>query len=139
MHMDSIMQTAIEVAEKALTQSPVPKDGYLVQGEANLVRYSDTTDTSRLQQLLDVFGHKREMLELLDRCIQAEGVKIFIGHEVGVVGLGECCVVSAPYTANGKVVGVLGVIGPTRIKYGRVIPVVDVTARLLGEALKLGT
>jgi heat-inducible transcriptional repressor len=136
--MDSIMQTAIEVADKALTQPSQPKEDYLVQGQANLVRYSDTTDASRLQQLLDVFGHKREMLELLDRCIQAEGVKIFIGNEVGVVGLGECSVVTAPYSINGRVVGVLGVIGPTRINYDRVIPVVDVTARLLGEALNMG-
>jgi heat-inducible transcriptional repressor len=78
------------------------------------------------------------MLKMLDRCIQAEGVKIFIGREAGVVGLGECSVVTAPYAINGKTVGVLGVIGPTRINYDRVIPVVDVTARLLGEALNPG-
>ena len=77
------------------------------------------------------------MLGLLDRCISAEGVKIFIGHEAGFKGLDDCSVVTSPYSINGETVGVLGVIGPTRINYDKVIPVVDMTAKLLGEALKL--
>ena len=134
--MDEIMRTAIEVAGRALPNFEESDRPYLVQGKSNLVRYSAGNDMQQLQHMLDMFDQKREMLGLLDRCIHAEGVKIFIGHEVGVEGLGDCSVVSAPYSVNGKTLGVLGVIGPTRINYDRVIPVVDVTARLLGEALK---
>ena len=134
--MDEIMRTAIEVAGRALPNFEESDRPYLVQGKSNLVRYSAGNDMQQLQHMLDMFDQKREMLGLLDRCIHAEGVKIFIGHEVGVEGLGDCSVISAPYSVNGKTLGVLGVIGPTRINYDRVIPVVDVTARLLGEALK---
>ena len=134
--VDEIMQTAIDVAGKALTDSKPGSQPYLVQGESNLVRYNDGKDPDQLQQMLKMFNHKRDMLGLLDRCIQAEGVKIFIGNEVGIEGLGDCSVITAPYSVKGEVLGVLGVIGPTRINYDKIIPVVDVTARLLGEALK---
>ena len=135
--MDSIMQSAVEVASKALTSDEKDnKKSYVVKGESNLVRYSETTDTQQLQQLLGLFDHKREMLGLLDRCIQSEGVKIFIGHEVGFEGLGDCSVITAPYSVDGQILGVLGVIGPTRIKYDKVVPVVDITARLLSDALQ---
>jgi len=134
--IDAIMQTAIEVAEVTFSESMTSRDEpYLVQGEANLVRYGETSDRTVLTQLLEVFDHKREMLGLLDRCIQAEGVKVFIGNEAGFKGLGDCSVVTAPYSVQGEPVGVLGVIGPARINYNMVIPVVDVTAKLLGEAL----
>ncbi len=134
-NMDDIMQTAIDVAGKALLDEKNDNQPYLVQGEGNLVRYGDAKDTDQLQQMLEMFNHKRDMLGLLDRCIQAEGVKIFIGHEVGIEGLGDCSVITAPYSVKGECLGVLGVIGPTRMNYDKVIPVVDVTARLLGEAL----
>lgn len=133
--VDSIMQTVIEVADATFTASSVSKDQYRIQGEANLVRYSETTDRNQLNQLLEVFDHKREVLSLLDRCIQADGVKVFIGQEAGFKGLGDCSVITAPYSAQGQPVGVLGVIGPSRINYNMVIPVVDMTAKLLGEAL----
>lgn len=133
--IDAIMQTAIEVADATFSESLRSRDDYLVQGEANLVRYGKTSDTDQLTQLLEVFDHKREMLGLLDRCIQADGVKVFIGNEAGFNGLGDCSVVTAPYTVKGEPLGVLGVIGPARINYNKVIPVVDITARLLGDAL----
>jgi heat-inducible transcriptional repressor len=133
--IDEIMQTAIEVADATFSESLASKEEYLVQGEANLVRFGEPSDTSQLTQLLEVFDHKREMLGLLDRCIQADGVKVFIGNEAGFKGLGDCSVVTAPYSVQGAPLGVLGVIGPARINYNRVIPVVDVTAKLLGEAL----
>jgi len=133
--IDVIMQTAIEVAGATFSDSLETKDEYLVQGEANLVRFSEPSDTSQLNQLLEVFDHKREILGLLDRCIQADGVKVFIGNEAGFKGLGDCSVITAPYSVQGEPLGVLGVIGPARINYNRVIPVVDVTAKLLGEAL----
>lgn len=133
--MNAIMKTAIEVAGKALPEQDTNARPYMIQGKSNLVRYGAASDTTKLQQMLETFNHKNEMLGLLDRCIQAEGVKIFIGKEVGVEGLGDCSVISAPYSVKGELLGVLGVIGPTRINYDKVIPVVDVTARLLGEAL----
>lgn len=134
--MDAIMKTVIDVAEKALPGFKQKDEPYIVQGKSNLVRYGDDNSRESMQHMLDMFDQKREMLSLLDRCIQAEGVKIFIGHEVGIEGIGDCSVVTAPYSVNGEVIGALGVIGPTRINYDKVIPVVDVTARLLGEALK---
>jgi heat-inducible transcriptional repressor len=134
-NIDAIMQTAIEVADATFSESLDSGDEYLVQGEANLVRFGESYDTDQLKQLLEVFDHKREMLGLLDRCIQADGVKVFIGNETGFKGLGDCSVVTAPYTVKGEPLGVLGVIGPARINYNVVIPVVDVTAKLLGEAL----
>ena len=133
--VDSIMQTAIEVADATFVQTEENRDPYLVQGEANLVRYGEASDRNQLNQLLEVFDHKREMLGLLDRCIQADGVRVFIGREAGFKGLGDCSVITAPYSVQGQSVGVLGVIGPARINYNAVIPVVDMTARLLGEAL----
>lgn len=135
--MNSIMQTAIDVAGKAFDDELSASQTYLVKGETNLIRYDENTDRHQLQSLLDVFDRKREMLGLLDRCITAEGVKIFIGHEAGFEGLGNCSVITSPYSVNGETVGVLGVIGPTRINYDKVIPVVDMTAKLLGEALNL--
>lgn len=134
--IDATMRTVIEVAGVTFAESLQAKDeGYRVQGETNLVRYGENTDREHLTQLLEVFDHKRELLGLLDRCIQAEGVKVFIGNEAGFKGLGDCSVVTAPYMFQGEPVGVLGVIGPARINYSMVIPVVDVAAKLLGEAL----
>ena len=134
--MDAIMRTVIDVADKALPGFEQKQQPYLVQGKSNLVRYGDDSNRQHMQHMLDMFDQKREMLGLLDRCIHAEGVKIYIGNEVGIEGLGNCSVVTAPYSINGEMIGALGVIGPTRINYDQVIPVVDVTARLLGEALK---
>jgi heat-inducible transcriptional repressor len=90
----------------------------------------------RLRRLFDAFTEKHEILHLLDKCMQAEGVQIFIGEESGYRLLDDCSLVTAPYEIDDQVVGVLGVIGPTRMAYGRVIPIVDITARLLGAALK---
>ena len=132
--MNALMKMTIEVAEKAMPLEADNTEPYRLQGESNLVRYQNT-DTNQLQQMLEMFHHKHDMLSLLDRCVQAEGVKIFIGKEVGIEGLGDCSVISAPYSVKGELLGVLGVIGPTRMNYDKVIPVVDVTARLLGEAL----
>ena len=134
--MDAIMRTVIDVAGKALPDFDDKDQSFLVKGKSNLVRYGESTDREQLHHMLEMFDHKRDMLGLLDRCIQAEGVKIFIGNEVGVEGLGDCSVVTAPYSVDGEMLGVLGVVGPTRINYDKIIPVVDVTARLLGEALK---
>lgn len=134
--VDNVMKTAVEVADQALSNENKNKPEFIVQGEKNLVRYNDNSDREQLQHLFEIFDRKREMLGLFDRCVQNEGVKIFIGHEAGFAGFADCSVITAPYSVAGKPVGVLGVIGPSRINYHRAIPIVDVTARLLGEALK---
>jgi len=135
--VDAVMKTAVEVASKALSNDELASPDFIVQGEKNLVRYNDNTDREQLQHLFEIFDRKREMLGLFDRCVHNEGVKIFIGHEAGFEGFGDCSVITAPYSIKGKPIGVLGVIGPARMNYDQVIPVVDMTARLLGDALKL--
>ncbi len=134
--VDKVMRTAVEVAGKALSDDAVNKPEFIVQGKTNLVRYNKNTDREQLQHLFEIFHRKREMLGLFDRCIHSEGVKIFIGHEAGFEGFGDCSVITAPYSVEGKLIGVLGVIGPARMNYDHVIPVVDVTAKILGDALK---
>jgi heat-inducible transcriptional repressor len=134
--VDKVMRTAVEVADKALSDDAVNKPEFFVQGETNLVRYSANTDREQLQHLFDIFHRKREILGLFDRCVHSEGVKIFIGHEAGFEGFRDCSVITAPYSVEGKLIGVLGVIGPARMNYHHIIPVVDVTAKILGDALK---
>jgi heat-inducible transcriptional repressor len=134
--VDSVMKTAVQMADQALSDNNSNRPEYIVQGETNLVRYSQNSDRTQLQQLFEIFDRKREILGLFDRCIQSDGVKIFIGHEAGFEGFGDCSVITAPYSVAGKAVGVLGVIGPARMNYHQVIPVVDITAKLLGDALK---
>ena len=134
--VDNVMKTVVEVADKALSDDAVSQPEFIVQGETNLVRYNENTDREQLQHLFEIFDRKREMLGLFDRCVHAEGVKIFIGHEAGFEGFGDCSVITAPYSIDGKPIGVLGVIGPARMNYDQVIPVVDVTARILSDALK---
>ena len=134
--VDSVMRTAVHMADQALSDNKSNRPEYIVRGETNLIRYSQNTDRTQLQQLFEIFDRKREILGLFDRCIQSDGVKIFIGHEAGFEGFGDCSVITAPYSVAGKAVGVLGVIGPARMNYHQVIPVVDITAKLLGDALK---
>jgi heat-inducible transcriptional repressor len=88
-----------------------------------------------LRKLFEIFERRTSLMQLLDNSQQAQGVQIFIGGESGYLPLDECSMVTAPYEANGQVVGTLGVIGPTRMAYERIIPIVDITARLLSNAL----
>ena len=134
--VDDVMKTVVEVANKALSDESTNEPDFIVQGEKNLIRYNDNTNRQQLQHLFEIFDRKREMLGLFDRCVHDEGVKIFIGHDAGFEGFGDCSVITAPYSVAGKPIGVLGVIGPARMNYDHVIPVVDLTARLLGDALK---
>jgi len=134
--VDNVMKTAMEVAGQALSEDLNTKPDFIVQGEMNLVRYNENTDRQQLQHLFEIFDRKREMLGLFDRCVHEDGVKIFIGHEAGFEGFGDCSVITAPYSVDGEAIGVLGVIGPARMNYDHVIPVVDVTAKLLSDALK---
>ncbi|MDH3647408.1 MAG: heat-inducible transcriptional repressor HrcA [Gammaproteobacteria bacterium] len=134
--MNEMMLNAIAMAQRAFAQGDNEED-FVLAGKTNLMDFAELSDVDKLRQLFDVFNRKRDILHLLDQCSRADGVQIFIGKESGYEALDECSVVSAPYTVDDEVVGVLGVIGPTRMAYERVIPIVDVTARLLGQALKM--
>ena len=127
-----LMQVAIEVGEGALQEG----DALVVTGERNLLNAEDlASNMDRLRQLFDLFEQKTSLLHLLDESQKAQGVQIYIGGESGLVPLDECSVVTASYEVGGQVLGTLGVIGPTRMAYERVIPIVDITAKLLSNAL----
>ena len=131
--MEALLSHTVELAEQAL--APSDSDDMLLAGQTRLIGVQDLSDLDRLRELFEAFARKREILQLLERTIKAPGVRIFIGEETGLAPLEGVSLVTAPYGAPGKVLGVLGVIGPTRMAYDRVIPVVQATAELLGAAL----
>ncbi|VAX13326.1 Heat-inducible transcription repressor HrcA [hydrothermal vent metagenome] len=131
--MQQIMQVAMNMADTVLAE--FAEDDLVIAGETNLMQYSEMADMDKLRQLFDAFNAKQDILHILDHSIHAQGMQIFIGEESGYSAFGECSVVTAPYRIEDQVVGVLGVIGPTRMAYDRVIPVVDVTAKILGSLL----
>lgn len=133
-HMDHIMSAAIEMADKALEGSR-EEDDVVVAGQTHLMEYDDLGDVEKLRHLFEAFNRKRDILHLLDQALNARGVQLFIGEESGYEVLGNCSIVASPYTVNGLRLGVLGVIGPTRMPYERVIPLVDWTAKVLSAAL----
>ena len=129
----TLMQAAVNVGAEAMAQ---PEDEVVIAGERNLLAVSDfSSDMSHLRRAFDLFEQKAQLMRLLDIAGQAEGVRIFIGGESQVVPYEELSVVSAPYVVDGLVVGTLGVIGPTRMPYERMIQIVDITSKLLGNAL----
>ena len=131
--MNRLMEVAADVAESAFV--PAGEDDMLVAGQTQLMGVQDLSDLDRLRDLFEAFSRKKELLQLLEGCSHAQGVRLFIGEESGVAPLGQCSVVTAPYMSDGRVLGVLGVIGPTRMAYDRVIPMVQATAHVLGTAL----
>ena len=133
-HLDEMMLAAMERAGKVCGED-TPHDDYVMAGQSNLIGMAELSDMERLRDLFEAFNAKRDILHILDQSHQAEGVQIFIGEESGYRPLDECSVVTSPYQVGGQVAGVLGVIGPTRMAYDRIIPMVDVTAKLLGAAL----
>ncbi|MCI0749317.1 MAG: heat-inducible transcriptional repressor HrcA [Nevskiales bacterium] len=132
---DRTLQQAVAMAEQVLSVEDESRHDYVLAGGANLMAFHELADVQRLRGLFDALDRKRELLQLFDQCLGAESMQIFIGGESGYRVLDECSVVSAPYTINGKMAGVLGVIGPTRMAYSRIIPLVAATARQLGEGL----
>lgn len=133
--MDEVMAEAMQMARVAFREDKKDSD-FVLAGQTNLMDFDELAHMDQLRQLFDAFTEKREILHLLDRCLEADGVQIFIGEESGYSTLKDCSVITAPYEIDSEVVGVLGVIGPTRMPYDRVIPIVDITARMLGAALK---
>ncbi len=128
-----LMHRAVEASSRALTENTDP---VVISGERNLLGVADLSDNmERLRRLFDLFDRKTGLLQLLDASSRAEGVQIFIGGESALVPMDQVSVVVAPYEVDGKIVGTLGVIGPTRMAYERVIPIVDITAKLVTTAL----
>ncbi|MFZ6756865.1 heat-inducible transcriptional repressor HrcA [Undibacterium sp. Ji50W] len=131
--MTRLMQAAVEAGSNAMDEQ---NDEVVISGERNLLNVQDlSSNMSSLRKLFDMFEQKSSLMQLLDVSSKATGVQIFIGGESQLVPMEEMSIVTAPYEVNGKIVGTLGVIGPTRMAYERVIPIVDITAKLLSNAL----
>jgi heat-inducible transcriptional repressor len=134
--MSRLMQAAVEAGSDAMADD---SDDVVISGERNLLSVTDlASNMTSLRKLFDLFEQKSGLMQLLDLSSRASGVQIFIGGESNLVPMEQMSVVTAPYEVNGKIVGTLGVIGPTRMAYERVIPIVDLTAKLLSSALRQG-
>ena len=135
-HVNGLMTSAIAVARELFAETRGEEEDFVMAGETNLMTFAELSSVEKLKELFEAFGRKRDILHLLDRCLSADGVQIFIGQESGYRAFDGVSLVTSTYQRDDQVLGVLGVIGPTRMEYDRVIPIVDVTARLLGHALK---
>lgn len=132
--MNQMMLDAIEMAQLAF-DADNKKEDFVLSGETNLMGFSELSDRDRLRSLFEAFSQKQGVIHLLDQCMKADGVQIFIGEESGYQAFDHCSLVTSSYSVSDEVVGVLGVIGPTRMAYEKIIPYVDMTAKLLSAAL----
>ena len=131
--MSELMTATVDAGSEAAEDNAA---SYVLSGETKLLDVEDlSSNMSQLRELFRLFEQRTGLLQLLDLSNRAEGVQIFIGGESGLAPLDGCSVITAPYEVDGQVVGSVGVIGPTRMAYDRVIPIVDITARLLSNAL----
>jgi len=133
--MNQAMHDIISVAQSAMEGAAAPQGEFVLSGETNLMDFAEFSDLETLRRLFEAFSRKRFMLQMLDKSINASGVQVFIGEESGYQILDDVSVVTAPYKVDDDHIGVLGVIGPTRMAYDRVVPIVDITARLLASAM----
>src|SRR3984957_10863540 len=137
-HLNQAMLDAIAMAQRLFAEGSAAEDiEFVIAGETNLMEWGEISGVDKLRRLFEAFNEKRDMLHLLDQSLKAEGIQIFIGHESGYQILDDYSIVTAPYRSDRGVVGVVGVIGPTRMAYERVIPLVDLTAKVLSAALNL--
>jgi heat-inducible transcriptional repressor len=132
--VNSLMSDLIDIADKVLDFGE--SDEYIVAGQRRLMDFHELSDIKKLRNLFDAFKEKQQLLELLDKSMSTDGIQIFIGEESGYQMFDNCTLITSPYTTEEGAIGVLGVIGPTRIAYQKVIPIVDITAKLLGRSLK---
>jgi len=131
--LQNLMAAALAAGDDALHEAD---NQYVISGERNLLEIEElSSNMKRLRELFDLFEQRATMMQLLDMSHRADGIQIFIGGESGLAPLDECSVITAPYEVDGQIVGSVGVIGPTRMAYERVIPIVDITAKLLSSAL----
>jgi len=130
--MSSLMAAALAAGDAAEAKA----EDYVISGEHNLLHVQElSADMNRLRSLFNLFEQKTELLQLLEASRRGQGIHIFVGSESGLASLDDCSVITAPYSTDGSVVGTLAVVGPKRMDYERVISIVDITARLLGNAL----
>ncbi len=132
--IDAYLEASLDLANQALQQDEEGEE-YLVAGESRLLGNATAEEMLKLRELFDAFERKKDVLHLLERCSRAQGVQVFIGEEAGYEVFDDYSVITAPDSDGARTLGVLGVIGPTRMAYERVIPIVDVTARMLSQAL----
>ena len=132
--LNRMLASVVELATASFATDE-DADDVLVSGQTNLMGYSELADIDRLRDLFEAFQQKRDLLQLMEMCVKAPGVRLFIGEESGFSALDGCSIVTATYGTNGRMLGAVGVIGPTRMAYERVIPVVQATAGLLSDAL----
>ncbi|MET1255908.1 heat-inducible transcriptional repressor HrcA [Aliikangiella maris] len=135
--LDELTKQAILLAEQGIEQSHAGRGqiNLHISGQTNLVSMASHGQIENLERIFRAFKQKQQILNILERSMVAEGVKIFIGEESGEQSFSDCSIITAPYRLEGEPVGVLAVIGPTRMRYDRVIPIVDVTAKLLSSAI----
>ena len=136
--LSRMMKTVVLAARDVITEEDKAGDDIVVSGQDNLMTIPELCELQKLRDLFDAFKTKQDLFELLDQSLKAHGISIFIGDESGYAPLNDCSVVTSAYEVDGQCLGVLGVIGPTRMAYDEVVPVVDVTARLLGNVLSGG-
>ena len=134
-NMVRLLQTAIDITDKAFAGTEEESKDYIISGQANLLNCSREANMDQLRSLFEAFTQKQEILNLLNHALEAEGIQIFIGKESGYGAFDYCSIVASSYSGEGQLMGSLGVIGPTRMPYDRVISAVDVTAKLLSAAL----
>ena len=132
--VNSLMSDLIDIADQVLDFAE--PDEYIVAGQRRLMDFHELADIKKLKQLFDAFKEKQQLLELLEKSMSTNGIQIFIGEESGYKMFDNCTLITTPYTTEDGAIGVLGVIGPTRIAYQKVIPIVAITAKLLGKSLK---
>ena len=132
--VNSLMSDLIDIADQVLDFAE--PDEYIVAGQRRLMDFHELADIKKLRQLFDAFKEKQQLLELLDKSMSTDGIQIFIGEESGYQMFDNCTLITSPYTTEDGAIGVLGVIGPTRIAYQKVIPIVEIIAKLLGKSLK---
>ena len=131
--MTALLSAAMAASDAAIARK---NEDYVISGERNLLHINDlSSNMNQLRGLFNLFEQKTELLQLLDVSRHAPGVHIFVGNESGLAGLDECSIVSAPYTTDGQIIGTLAVVGPKRMNYEKVIPIVDITAKLVSNAL----
>jgi len=134
-NLNQEMLDIITFAQTAIEAPPKGDGEYVMAGETNLMDFAELSDVTKLRRLFEAFSQKSMILDLMDRSLKASGVQVFIGEESGYQILDDVSVVTSPYKVDDDTIGVLGVIGPTRMAYDRIVPIVDITARLLATAL----
>ena len=133
--LGGLVKQALEFAMQTSVARQESEEDYVLTGETNLMSVAELCDVGKLRRLFEAFHHKRDLLILLEEAVRGQRLRVFIGDELGLEALGECSLVVGTYQVSGRTAGALGVLGPTRMPYEQVIPVVDTTARMLGTAL----